>query len=131
MPGRQLLDTNIVIELLRPVAQVAAFVEQAEAVFLPSIVVGELYFGAYKSGRPEENERRITDLAAHSAVLSPDVDTARRYGWIKNELQNRGRPIPENDIWIAAIAIQYDLELISRDVHFQEVPGLVTRSPAP
>jgi tRNA(fMet)-specific endonuclease VapC len=50
---------------------------------------------------------------------------ARQYGVIKNALRAKGRPIPENDIWIAAIAMQYHLTLVARDGHFQEVDGLV------
>lgn len=59
-----------------------------------------------------------------SIVLGCDAETARRYGEVKNGLRQKGRPIPENDIWIAAIALQYDLTLVARDVHFGEVDGL-------
>ncbi|GAA6622656.1 PIN domain-containing protein [Scytonema sp. NUACC26] len=53
-----------------------------------------------------------------------DLVTATQYGQIRNLLRQKGRPIPDNDIWIAAVAIQYQLTLISRDAHFQEVEGL-------
>jgi len=57
-------------------------------------------------------------------ILGCDAETARRYGEIKFGLQQKGRPISENDIWIAAIAVQHELTLASRDGHFAEVEGL-------
>jgi tRNA(fMet)-specific endonuclease VapC len=57
-------------------------------------------------------------------VLGCDVGSAQRYGEIKDQLSKKGRPIPENDIWVAAVALQYDLTLVSRDEHFGLVPGL-------
>jgi len=91
---------------------------------LPSIVLGELYFGAHKSGRVEENLARIDEFAISSSILACDTDTAKEYGIIKNTVRMKGRPIPENDIWIAAIARQYGLTLVTRDAHFDEIEGL-------
>lgn len=124
MSGRFLLDTNVVIALFAGDAAVQQHLEQAEEVFVPSIVLGELYFGARKSGRVKENLARIDEFATNSSVLACDTDTAKEYGVIKNALREKGRPIPENDIWIAAIARQYELILVTRDTHFDEVEGL-------
>jgi tRNA(fMet)-specific endonuclease VapC len=55
-----------------------------------------------------------------------DTETARRYGEVKNKLKLKGRPLPENDVWIAALALQHDLTLVTRDAHFQEVESLKT-----
>jgi len=96
----------------------------AEEVFLPSIVLGELYYGAFKSLRTEENIARVDEFAAMSAVLGPNTATAKEYGVIKNTLRNKGHPIPENDIWVAAITKQYGLTLITRDEHFKGVEGI-------
>ena len=122
--GRFLLDTNIVIALLAAETPVVAGVRDAEAVFLSAIVVGELYYGARRSRRSRENIERIATLAAGAAVLPCDVRTAATYGQVKAELSARGTPIPENDVWIAAAALQHSLTLVSRDGHFEEVPGL-------
>jgi tRNA(fMet)-specific endonuclease VapC len=103
---------------------VTKFLGEAEEVFVPSIALGELYYGARKSSRVEENIGRINDLAASSVVLVCSIETARQYGEIKNRLRQKGHPIPENDIWIAAIAMQNDLILVARDAHFEEVDGL-------
>ena len=58
---------------------------------------------------------------ANSVILGTNVETALIYGEMKHSLRVKGRPLPENDIWIAAIALQYDLTLVTRDAHFQEV----------
>lgn len=95
------------------------------SLFISSIVLGEVYFGAYKSVRVTENLARIEKLVAHYQVLSCDKTTAARYGQIKQKSGAKGRPIPENDMWIAAIAMQYGLTLVTRDEHFKQVDGLL------
>ncbi len=92
--------------------------------YLPSIVVGELCYGAYKSTRAEENLKVIESLVEMFTVLPVDTFTARAYGRLKRALQRQGKPIPENDLWIAALALQYDLTLLTFDKHFQLIPDL-------
>lgn len=89
-------------------------------------MLGELHYGARKSGRFQENLARIEALAANSAIIDCDAATARQYGDVKNRLRIKGRPLPENDVWIAALALQYSLTLVTRDAHFQEVENLQT-----
>jgi tRNA(fMet)-specific endonuclease VapC len=89
-----------------------------------SVVVGELYFGAQKSARAEANLARINNLIDRIVVLGCNAETAQHYGRIKNALRIKGRPIPENDIWISASALQYDLTLATRDRQFAEVDSL-------
>ena len=84
MSGRYLLDTNIAIALFANETAVRDSLAQAEEVFVPSIVVGELCFGAQKSGRATENLLRVDEFSASSVVLSCDTETARHYGEIKN-----------------------------------------------
>ncbi len=126
MSGNVLLDTNIVIALSVNDSSVLERLEEDVTVFLSSIVLGELFFGAYRSSRVSENLARITEFAANNTLLVCDSDTARHYGQIKSNLRRAGRPIPENDIWIAATARQHDLTLVSRDAHFDHVEGLET-----
>lgn len=121
---RFLIDTNIVIAIFAQEAGVLQRLQQALFYFLPSIVLGELYYGARKSGRVEANVQRVEDFVAHNAVLDCDAETARHYGLIREALRAKGKPIPENDIWIAALALQHDLTLVSRDAHFNEIDGL-------
>jgi tRNA(fMet)-specific endonuclease VapC len=128
MSGRNLLDTNIVIALFAQDSAVVEHLDEAEEVFIPSIVLGEFYFGARKSGRVEGNLARIDEFAVNNVVLGCETEIARYYGEIKNALREKGRPIPENDVWIAAIALQYDLALITRDAHFGEVDNMKVES---
>ncbi|MCJ7545510.1 MAG: type II toxin-antitoxin system VapC family toxin [Deltaproteobacteria bacterium] len=124
MNGRFLLDTNIVVALFAEDSSVQQGLLKAEQVFVPSIVLGELYYGAQKSLRKEENIARVDEFAAASSVLGPSVATAKEYGEIKNALFNQGHPIPDNDIWIAALTKQYGVTLVTRDEHFKEVEGI-------
>lgn len=121
-----LLDTNILIASLRgeeDVSRRLADVAPTSA-FVPVVALGELYFGALKSGRPRENLTRFQGFAANSNVLPCDEATARVYASVRDTLRRKGRPIPDNDIWIAAVALQYDLVLVSRDSHFEHVEDL-------
>ena len=126
MNGRFLLDTNIVIALFANEAIVKDSLAQANEVFLPSIVIGELCYGARKSGRIEANLARINELVVESTILVCDAETARQYGNVKNKLRLKGRPLPENDVWIAALTLQHDLIMVTRDAHFQEIDHLKT-----
>ncbi len=124
MSGSVLLDTNILIGILAKDEAILSRLVETEVVFLPSIALGELYFGAFKSAHPDDNAERIDRLAASTAILYCDGTTALHYGRIKTDLRAKGRPIPENDIWIAAIAQQHGLTVVSRDLHFREIENL-------
>lgn len=124
MAGSHLLDTNIMIALSAQDSGVQQRVNQSNEVFYASIVLGELYFGAQKSGNVERNIQRVDIVAKSATVLACDAETAALYGRLKHELRAKGRPIPDNDIWIAALAVQHNLTLATRDAHFQAVDGL-------
>lgn len=128
MDGRVLPDTNIVIALFAGDPFVHEQISKANEVFLPAVVFGELFYGAFNSTAFEQNLSRIQELANESALLPCDSTTARHYGQIKNQLRSKGKPIPENDIWIAAIAQQYSPTLISRDDHFKAIDNMVISS---
>lgn len=124
MSGRYLLDSNIIIALFASDKAVLEAVDEAEEVFIPSIVIGELYYGAQKSGKRQANVARVDSFVQVNTILDCDRETARWYGQIKSALQAKGRPIPENDIWIAALARQHGLILATRDKHFHEVDSI-------
>lgn len=124
MNGRYLLDTNIVIAIFADEAAVRQRLTRAGEVFVPGIVLGELYYGAHKSARIAANIARVDEFAAANTVLVCDIETAQQYGQIKSELRAQGRPIPENDIWIGAVAKQHQLTLVTRDSHFNNIAGL-------
>jgi tRNA(fMet)-specific endonuclease VapC len=118
MAGRYVLDTNIVIALIRGELPVRERIAAADEVFIPAPVLGELYFGALKSGQPAQNVERIDNLAHECATPSVDAATAKIYGSLRNALRAKGMPIPENDIWIAAVAQQSASTIATRDEHF-------------
>jgi tRNA(fMet)-specific endonuclease VapC len=124
--GRFLLDTNIIVALLAGDGVIRKRLSAATEAAIPLPALGELYFGALKSARAAENLARIERLAAESIVLECDRSTAREYGLIKRTLRRMGSPIPENDIWIAAIARQHAMVLVTRDSHFGHIRELNT-----
>ena len=104
----------------------SAELQKTESVFVPAIVLGELYFGARKSLRVQENLDRVEEFAAGTSILDCDKRTAHEYGRIKHLLRQRGRPLPDNDIWIAAMAFRFGLIVATRDAHFQQIDELET-----
>ena len=126
MSGKFLLDTNIVIALFANDENVLAQLKNADEVFIPGIVLGELYYGANKSSRSQANMARIDEFAAENQVLAVDGQTARHYGEVKNALHIKGKLIPENDIWIAALSRQHQYTLVTQDNHFNEVEEIET-----
>lgn len=124
MAGTILLDSNLVVAFFNGDAEVARRMNEADALFISTIVLGELYFGARKSAKISANVQRVDTFARRYAILDCNFATAQRYGIIKSALQTIGRPIPENDAWIAATAMQHNLTLATRDAHFRGVDGL-------
>lgn len=125
---RYLLDTNVVSAIARHEPAAMSRLAQAQLTYLSSIVLGELYFGVYKI----HNTRRGRDLrAGYDAlaiglgVLDCDRATADVYAQVRGELELKGQRIPENDMRIAALALQHGLTLATRDAHFNRVTGLV------
>lgn len=126
MSGKKfLLDTNIVIGLFANDFSVIDHIESAKEIFIPVIVVGELYYGAEQSKHKSNNLFKIESFASVCVMLSCDKQTAKHYGIIKSQLKKKGTPIPENDIWIAALALQHKLTLATRDNHFNKINGLI------
>jgi tRNA(fMet)-specific endonuclease VapC len=124
MSGNYLLDTSVLIELFAKDKNVLARLERAESTFISSIALGELHYGARKSSRTEKNLEQLEALASQAVILPCDAETSYWYGIVKDSLRRSGQPIPENDIWIAAMALQHGLTLATRDNHFQAVEGL-------
>ena len=125
MNGKHLLDTNIIVALFKNDENVRNQMAASPEVFAPAIAVGELYYGAQHSAHVEENMNHVREFAKSTTVLACDIATAEHYGQIKNELKTKGHPLPENDIWIAAIARQHSLTVVTRDQHFKEIDELL------
>ncbi|MEM6500550.1 MAG: PIN domain-containing protein [Cyanobacteria bacterium P01_C01_bin.89] len=92
MSGRYLLDTNIIIALFGNETTVVNQLRDADAVFVPSFVIGELCYGARKSGSVQSNLAKVDDFIGDSQILSCDAETAKCYGDVKNKLRLKGQP---------------------------------------
>jgi tRNA(fMet)-specific endonuclease VapC len=122
--GKVLLDTNAVIALSRGEPSIKRLVIASGRAFISVVTLGELCYGAERSQRRSENLAVLSAAISRFAVLACTTPTAVEYGRLKQMLAARGKPIPQNDLWIAATAIEYDLLLISRDRHFEGIEGL-------
>ena len=123
---RILLDSNAYSNLKRGHRRVAEIVRGSERILVPHVVIGELLFGFRNGSRPESNTR---DLHAfldnpYVSVAATSLTTADRYARIATALRASGRPIPTNDIWIAAHTMETGADLVSFDRHFDYVEGL-------
>ena len=126
MAGSVLVDTNVVVAYFRGDKVIHPHFAGVTPLYLPWVVLGELHFGAQRAQRRQEQLAYIQDLLTYAVVLFPDQDTTEVYGQVKAELARFGTPIPDNDLWIAAVARQHNLPLATRDAHFTQVPGLKT-----
>jgi tRNA(fMet)-specific endonuclease VapC len=118
------VDTNVAIDFLNHPAASAAKVGTTAKLAVPVIVLGELFYGAEKSSRTTSNLARIDAFLQDVRVLRCDLDTARHFGRVRLSMRAAGTPIPHADFWIAAVAIEHQLPLLTRDKHFGSVPGL-------
>lgn len=121
---RVLLDTNIISALFKGEDEIASKIDKATQVYIPLIVLGELYYGAYNSLHVHKNIENILQLSTRYELAGIDDITTKAYGAIKAALKKNGTPIPENDIWIGAIALRNDYTIITRDKHFKEIKGI-------
>jgi predicted nucleic acid-binding protein len=124
---RILIDTKCYSELDEGEPEAINRIQTATEVWVPLIVLGELFAGFELGSRKELNEKQLEDFLARPSVrvMFPDGETARHYGRIFQLLRRQGTPIPTNEIWIAALALQHQLVLDSADRHFTYVPGLM------
>ena len=123
--GKYLPDTDIVITFLNGDKNVEARLNSAETVYLSVIVLGELLYGAKNSKNVDENIQKIKQFMDQCVLLFVNELISIHYSDVKLALKRKGRPIPENDIWIGATAIHHGLTLSSRDDHFSFIDGLI------
>ena len=125
---RLLLDTSAYSAFMRGHAEIRAAVQSNEEIFLNSVILGELIAGFIKGGRRRKNENELRRFLASPRVGILDVteETAERYAVILNSLWRTGTPIPTNDIWIAASAMEHGLRLVTTDDHYQKVLQVMT-----
>ena len=119
-----ILDTNAISALLDGDAALQTVLAVAHRHHLPAIALGEYRYGLKSSRQGPALEALIDELEAESLTVTLNSATARHYADIRTELKIAGHPIPENDIWIAALARQHRLPIVSRDAHFDAVSGV-------
>jgi tRNA(fMet)-specific endonuclease VapC len=125
--SRVLLDTSAYSAMRRGDERLRAPVQEAIEVFLTPVVIGELLSGFVGGSLAPENRSLLREFveASRVAVLPIDEDTAERYAAIRTYLRQQGKPIPVNDLWIAASAAQHGLRLLTLDDHFNRVPQVL------
>lgn len=121
-----ILDTNAYCDWRRS-GQWHEWLAIADRVMVPVIVPGELHHGFRKGSQPEQNQARLSEFLSEPQVqvMQPTRRSAEIYGEFLDGLQQRGTPIPTNDIWIAAMVHECGGRLMSRDAHFDFLPQVV------
>jgi tRNA(fMet)-specific endonuclease VapC len=124
---RVALDTNRLTDLLRGDAELAERLAASEEVGVPLIVLAEILAGFHGGTQRHRNEALLRRFLAKSTVrlLLPGRETAEQYARLFVQLKRAGTPIPDNDLWIAALTLEHDLLLITRDRHFACIPQLL------
>ena len=124
---RVAIDTNRYVDLRKGIAETVALLEEAEAVLLPFVVLGELRAGFVHGRRQAENERTLRQFLLQDGVdvLFADDQTTHHYASVFRQLRKQGTPIPTNDMWLAALVLQHNLALHARDKHFDHLPQIV------
>lgn len=117
-----ILDTNALSAFVDGATDLARLLTEAFAI--PVIVLGEYRFGIRLSRRRSDHERWLNENLRFHRVLQVSDVTTLYYADIRVELKKAGSPIPANDVWIAALALQHDLPVLSRDKHFDSVEGV-------
>jgi tRNA(fMet)-specific endonuclease VapC len=121
-----LLDTSFVIHILQGDEPAVELYKSMDEAYVPAIVIGELLYGVNKSDKNKqaENRKEINGAIETLSVLGVDENTAEIYADIKHSLLKSGYTLPENDIWIAAIAKQNNLSVATYDIHFEHIEGV-------
>lgn len=120
------IDTNRYRDFAEGLPEAVDVLRSTPRVVLPFIVVAELRAGFAVGSRGSENERVFEQFLRRPRVevLQPTMGTARHYANLYRQLRRAGTPIPTNDLWIAALVVQHNLVLYTRDGHFDALPQL-------
>jgi tRNA(fMet)-specific endonuclease VapC len=127
MEVRVALDTNRLTDLFQGDTELADRLGSCDEVWIPLVVLAEIKAGFYGGGQQHRNEILLRKFLAKPTVgvLLPGRETAEQYARLFVQLKRAGSPVPDNDLWIAALALEHDLTLITRDRHFQRIPQLL------
>ena len=119
-----ILDTNGLSALAEGELGLEPILRKAAQIAVPVIVLGEYRYGIQQSRERQRYEHWLVEYLPKFRVLNVDEQTTTSYAAVRTELKRAGTPIPSNDVWIAALCRQHSLSVLSRDRHFDLVPGL-------
>lgn len=124
---RILLDTSAYIAFLKGHPGIKQAIQKADEINLNPVVMGELLAGFMKGRRAPQNREILQEFMGSPRVrlMAIDEETSERYAAIFNYLREKGAPIPTNDLWIAATAMQFGLRVVTTDRHFQKIPQVM------
>jgi predicted nucleic acid-binding protein len=125
--NRILIDTSVYSVFLRGDSEMKRSVQQADEIFLNPVVLGELLAGFMVGKNEKKNRAILQDFLSSSRVkiIEMDEETSERYAAIVKYLRARGAPLPTNDLWIAASAMQHGLKILTMDKHYIEIPQII------
>ena len=119
-----ILDTNALSAWAENDSTLLATLPPAHTIILPAVAIGEYLYGVWRSTHRDRLESWLNRAIKSVRVGNITLDTAESYAAVRLTLRRKGRPIPTNDAWIAALALQHGLPVLSRDAHFDVVDGL-------
>jgi predicted nucleic acid-binding protein len=119
-----ILDTNALSAVAEGDPALGPLLRKAVQIAIPVIVLGEYRYGISHSRNRRQYEEWLTEYLPNFRILEVEERTTIPYGAVRSELKRAGTPIPSNDVWIAALCRQHVLPLLSRDRHFDLVPGI-------
>ena len=119
-----ILDTNALSAFAKGNPRIRELIVDAAGPFLPVVVLGEYRFGLMNTRDRDRRVAWLLGLTRHWTVLEILAETSIRYAEIRQHLKEQATPIPSNDAWIAALARQHRLPVLSNDAHFDAVPGI-------
>lgn len=128
---KRCVDTNAYSRLMQGNPDLQVSLEEADILIVPVIVLGELHAGFEGGSQKKKNEDKLESFLAEPSVRIQEVtyDIARRYALVVDDLRKAGSPIPTNDLWIAATALELGARIVSYDAHFRKIDGLIVESP--
>jgi len=128
---RLLLDTNAYSALMSGDTRISELLGKSEAILISPIVIGELLDGFMGGSREKANRALLERFLAKPRTVSLPItpETAEHFAAVKRQLRRKGKPIPLNDVWIAASSLEHGAQLVSFDAHFSEIDGILRWEP--
>jgi len=126
--NKVILDTSAYAAFLRGNPEIKLSLQQADEIFLNPVVLGELIAGFLMGKNERKNRAILQDFlsSARVTIVEIDEETSERYAAIVSHLRIKGTPIPTNDLWISASAMQHGLKVLTTDKHYLEIPQIIT-----